>query len=213
MDVLRNCPLSPGALFEEFNYHYFEYVSMDWVELLLENVSEIDELSSEQISKLAIYIRKVLPKKYQKELENTDDIVIVKNRIDELHRMEDIKISRKGETAIRKYLHGDLDLDRTTLICFLLYFSSSFVSRKDIKISIERLDEILDECGFSMLRKKNSFDEFVINYIESKDPVGFLMLEMDKYISAGKNFYLYEMYSNSTSNAKDIRRLMMKKLI
>lgn len=213
MKIIRTCPLSPGALFEEFNYHFFGYVSTDWVELLLENISEINELSSEKIGKLANYIRKMSSKKDQKELEDKEDTFVVKKKIDELHQMKEVKNSRKGETAIRKYLRGELDLDRTTLICFLLYFSSSSVSRKDIKMSVERLDEILDECGFSMLRKKNAFDKFVINYIGSKDPVEVLMLEMDKYISAEKNFYLYEVYSNSTSNAKDIRQMMVKNLI
>lgn len=213
MEILRKCSLSPGALFEEFNYHFFGYVSTDWVELFLENISGIDELSIGQIQRLAGRIREMSPKKVQKELENAEDTWIVKNEIDKLHKMKETPNSRKGETAIRKYIRGDLDLDRTTLICFLLYFSSSCVSRKEIHISVERLNEILGECGYSMLKKKNSLDEFIINYIESEDPVDFLMLEMDKYIADGKNFYLYEMYANSVSNAKEIRQMILKKLI
>lgn len=212
-DILRKCPISPGALFEEFNYYFFGYVSTDWVELFLENVTEIGELSAGQIRMLADSIRKMAPKKLQKKLENKENAVVVEDKINELHQEEGKKSSRKGETAIRKYLRGELDLDRTTLICFLLYFSSSSVSRKSIGISLERLNEILDECGFSMLRRKNAFDEFVMKYIGSKDPVDFLMLEMDRYISAGKNFYLYEMYSNSRSDAADIRKMMWKNLI
>lgn len=213
MEILKKCPISPGALFEEFNYHFFGYVSTDWVELFLENVSGMEELSDGQIRMLADAIREMAPKKKQKGLAKTEDVLVVKNKIDELHRGEGEKSSRKGEVAMRKYLRGELDLDRTTLICFLLYFSSSFVSRKSIGISSERLDEILNECGFSTLQKKNPFDEFVMNYIDSKDPVDFLMLEMDRYISAGKNFYLYEMYSHSGSYAADIRKMMLKNLI
>lgn len=213
MDILRKCPISPGALFEEFNYYFFGYVSTDWVELFLENITGIGELSAGQIHLLADSIRNVAPKKFQKEWEKKEDAMVVKDKIRELHQKEGKKTSRKGETAIRKYLRGELDLDRTTLICFLLYFSSSSVSRKAIGISLERLDEILDECGFSMLRRKNAFDEFVMKYIGSRDPVDFLMLEMDRYISAGKNFYLYEMYTNSRSDAADIRKMMLKNLI
>ncbi len=213
MGVLRNCALSPGALFEEFNYYFFGYVSTDWVELFLENVTDAAELLPEQIHKLADAIRNMPSKKNKKEMEKIEDIDIVRRRICELQQMEKPPNSRRGETAIRKYLRGDLDLDRTTLICFLLYFGTSVISRNDIKLSVGRLDEILDECGFSMLRHKNAFDEFVIKYMESDDPVEVLMLEMDKYISTEKNFYLYEVYSNSISNAKDIRQMMMKKLI
>lgn len=213
MEILRQCTISPGALFEEFNYHFFGYVSTDWVELFLENVSETDELDDGQICMLAKSIRSMAPKKVRKELEHIEDAVIVKNKFEEMHRAEGKKGSRKGETAIRKYLRGELDLDRTTLICFLLYFSSSAVSRESVGIPPERLDEILDECGFSMLRKKNAFDRFVMRYIGSGNPVDVLMLEMDKYIAAGKNFFLYEMYSNSGSDAADIRKMMLKNLI
>lgn len=213
MEILRKCPISPGALFEEFNYHFFGYVSTDWVELFLEDVSEAEELSVEQIRMLADAIRKTAQKKERNDLQNTVDAVVVQNKIAEMHQEEGKKGSRKGETAIRKYLRGQLDLDRTTLICFLLYFSSSFVSRKSIDISLERLNEILSKCGFSALRRENAFDEFVINYIGSREPVDFLMLEMDRYISAGKNFYLYEMFSNSRSDAADIRKMMLKNLI
>ena len=142
-----------------------------------------------------------------------EDDIVVQNKINELNQGEEKKGSRKGETAIRKYLRGQLDLDRTTLICFLLYFSSSFVSRQSIGISLERLNEILSKCGFSVLRRENAFDKFVIDYIGSREPVDFLMLEMDRYISAGKNFYLYEMFSNSRSDAADIRKMMLKNLI
>lgn len=213
LEILKQCPISPGALFEEFNYHFFGYVSTDWVELFLENVSEMGELSAGQIRMLADAIREMTPKKMRKELADLEDALVVKNKIDELQRGEGKKSSRKGEVAMRKYMRGELDLDRTTLICFLLYFSSSFVSRKAIGISPERMDEILNECGFSTLRKENAFDEFVMHYISSRDPVDFLMLEMDRYISAGKNFYLYEMYSQSRSYAADIRKMMLKNLI
>lgn len=213
MEIVKKCPISPGALFEEFNYHFFGYVSTDWVELFLENVSGMEELPAGQIRMLADAIREMAPKKGRKELAEMDDDLVVKNKIDELHWEEGKKSSRKGEAAMRKYLRGELDLDRTTLICFLLYFSSSFVSRKSIGISHERLDEILNECGFSILHKENAFDEFVLNYIGSRDPVDFLMLEMDRYISAGKNFYLYEMYSHSRSYAADIKKMMLKNLI
>ncbi|MBR1741627.1 MAG: hypothetical protein IJ733_07100 [Lachnospiraceae bacterium] len=213
MEVLRGCPLSPGTLFEQFNAHFFGYVSMDWVELMLEDIVDVRELSEKEIHKLSDHLRALMSKKQRKECEEKEDAVIVQAKIRELQQKEGVKGSRKGETTIRKYLRGELDLDRTTLICFLLYFSSSVISRSEIRISIDRINEILDECGFSMLRKKNAFDRFVLKYIESDDPADLLMLEMDQYIRVGKNFYLYEMYTGSTSNAQEIRKLKEKNLI
>lgn len=70
------------------------------------------------------------------------------------------------------------------------------------------MNDILDECGFSMLRKKEPFDEFVINYIKSSDPVSYLMAEMDRYQERGESFFVYEVYSRSGSNAKEIRKSM-----
>ena len=116
--------------------------------------------------------------------------------------------NRKGENAIRKYLRGDLDIDRTTLICFLLFWGSEETNRNEINISEERMNDILDECGYSMLRKKEPFDEFVINYIKSSDPVSYLMAEMDRYQERGESFFVYEVYSRSGSNAKEIRKSM-----
>lgn len=210
MEVFRDCSVSPGAIFEEFNYHFFEYVSMNWVELLLENIRTITELSDEQIKTLASYLRDNISSKYRKEVQNMTDLEVVDWKLKQIQEASNAKNNRKGETAMRKYLRGELDLDRTTLICFLLYFNSSLSSRKKIKITRKRLNVILRECGFSMLHKKNAFDQFVIKYMESPDPVSVLMLEMDKYIESGKNFFMYEMYANSSSYAKEIRKFVSK---
>lgn len=61
--------------------------------------------------------------------------------------------SRKGENTIRKYLCGNLDVDRITLVYFLLFWESGIESRNEIWITEKRNNEILDECGFSMLGK------------------------------------------------------------
>ena len=43
--------------------------------------------------------------------------------------------NREGEKVVRKYIKGILDLDRTTLICFLLFLASDlkgcFLTEKD----------------------------------------------------------------------------------
>lgn len=207
--VLRDCAISPAAIFEEFNYYFFEYVSIDWVDLMLENVSDIKELKDSQIEMIASYLKKSVSKKELAQMKDYDDRKIVENRIELLQKDEEIvPVSRKGENAIRKYLRGDLDIDRTTLICFLLFFGSEETNRNEITITEGRMNEILDECGFSMLRKKEPFDNFVLNYIKSSDPVSYLMGEMERYQQRGESFFVYEVYSRSGSNAKEIRKTM-----
>lgn len=209
LSILRESAISPAALFEEFNYYFFEYVSLDWVELMLENVMDINDLKESEIEKIAAYLRANVSKKKIKDIMGDSDKDLVYKYIYRLQKEEaDVTVSRKGENAIRKYLKGELDIDRTTLICFLLFLGSEETNRNKIKISQERLNEILDECGFSMLRRKEAFDAFVMKYIASDDPVSFLMEEMDEYLKRGETFFIHEVYAGSSSNAKEIRRQM-----
>lgn len=53
MDKIRKCSISPGKLFDEFNYYFFGFVSSNWVELLMENAVSIEEFSNEQIFMIA----------------------------------------------------------------------------------------------------------------------------------------------------------------
>lgn len=210
MDILRSCAISPAAIFEEFNYYYFEYVSLDWVELMLENVQDVDELDERHLSMVASYLRENISKKERERVAGFDDRALVQDRIRRAQDADgDIATSRRGENAIRKYLRGELDIDRTTLICFLLFWGSEETNRNEIRISEERINTILDECGFSMLRKKNPFDHFVLQYMKSSDPVTYLMEEMDRYLERGETFFVYEVYANSDSNAKKIRQQML----
>ncbi len=208
MDVLRECKISAAAIFEEFNYYFFGYVSIDWVDLMLENVQNAEELTDSQIEMIADYLRRSAAMGKSVSREGEDDKSLVEKRIAMIQSDEIAPVSRKGEKAIRKYLRGDLDIDRTTLICFLLFWGSEKRNRNEIIITEERINTILDECGFSMLRSKEPFDRFVMNYIKSSDPVSYLMKEMDRYQERGESFFVYEVYSHSGSNAKEIRKSM-----
>lgn len=209
MDILRECAISPAAIFEEFNYYYFEYVSLDWIDLLLENVNDINDLSEEQVRMVAEYLRKNASRKEWSQIKGFEDKKMVHDYIQIVQsENREIQTNRKGENAIRKYLRGDLDIDRTTLICFLLFWGSNNSNRNEIKITENRMNDILDECGFSMLRAKAPFDNFVLHYIKSKDPVSYLMEEMDQYLKRGETIFIHEVYAHSCSNAKEIRKKM-----
>ena len=208
LDILRDSVISPAALFEEFNYYFFGYVSLSWVELMLENVNDVDALDGKQIEKIASYLRKNVFKNKSDDRQMTDRMLVQEYIGILQNNEEETQTSRKGETAIRKYLRGELDIDRTSLICFLLFLGSEVTDRNKIKISEERLNVILDECGFSMLRKKEPFDKFVLGYMKSSDPVSFLMEEMDDYLKRGEAFFVHEVYIGSGNNAKEIRKQM-----
>ena len=115
--------------------------------------------------------------------------------------------NRAGENTIRKYIKGGLDIDRTTLICFLIFFGSNAELPEAQAISRKRLDDILAECGFAMLREEDDFDAFIMAFIESDDRVSLLMNEVTAYALGEENFYLYKMYYASRSAEEDMNNL------
>ena len=113
-----------------------------------------------------------------------------------------------GENTVRKYLKGALDLDRTTFICFLIFFGSDLVKPARLFIDRERLNQVLVESGFRQLDQYDDFDYFVINYLNADDPTDYLMEEVTRYAFSEENFYLYKLYQASRSDDADIRKLI-----
>ena len=116
--------------------------------------------------------------------------------------------NRAGENTIRKYVKGGLDIDRVTLVCFLIFFGSKSDLPDEYDINKSRLDMILNECGFAGLREEDAFDDFVIRYLESSDPTDLLMNEVTDYAFDEENFFLYKTYLSSRSAQQDIDRLL-----
>ena len=116
--------------------------------------------------------------------------------------------NREGEKVVRKYIKGILDLDRTTLICFLLFLASDLTDPERLFLDRKRLDIILKECGFNQLDLYNDFDYFVINFLDASEPSDYLMEEVTRYALSKENFYLYKLYLASRSDDTDIRNLL-----
>ena len=110
--------------------------------------------------------------------------------------------SRTGEFFIRKVLRGEVDLDRTTFLSFLLFFDKSSSVPDSQRIDRERLREVLVNCGFPALSDDDPFDAFFIDYIESDDPMVFLIEEAEIMAMSEENFYLYKTYLESKDNDK-----------
>ncbi|NCB93962.1 MAG: hypothetical protein EOM40_15590 [Clostridia bacterium] len=205
---LVDANISCGEIFNAFNYFYFEYVSLDWMEVLMEYYGDITKLPKKEKTKLASALRH-----YQPEYKKLSDEEIIAKKVEEMSQREDemdeiysiysdgkgYQKNRSGENTVRKFIKGTLDIDRTTLICFLLFFGSDAELPPEYVITKERLSEVLLECGFSGLKEEDDFDYFVIQYLKAPDPVEYLMEEVTRYAVHEENFYLYRMYRSSKS--------------
>ncbi len=215
--VLRESAISCGGIFDELNYFYFEYISLDWMEIQLEYYGNLTKLPDSQKKKLAASLRHYSPAyrrmsdeeiitAHQKYLDDIDE------ELDRVYSLDGenrgYQKNRSGENAVRKFLKGALDLDRTTLTAFLLFFGSEKDLPAELRITEQRLSEILIECGFAGLRDSDSFDCFVVRFLNADKPAEVLMEEVTKSALDEENFYLYRMYRSSESSDSEWRKLM-----
>ncbi len=214
---LESCGISCGAVFDDFSYFFFEYVSLDWVQVLAEYYGSLFDMPEREKAKAAEALKREFPKKY-KGLSDEEIIRSRQQELDEEEEKEDEAYSldssgrgyqknRSGENTIRKYIRGTLDIDRTTLVCFLLYFAERADLPEEMKITPDRLTEILLSCGFAGLRMTEDFDLFVLGYLEAEDKAEYLIQEVTNYALDNENFYLYYFYRNSSSYYEDLEKL------
>lgn len=216
--LIRESAISCGEIFDEFNYFYFEYVSIDWVEILMEYYGDAQAVPEAQKKRLAEVFRKNRPD--WKKLE--DGAVIqakMKELEDEEERLQEVYArdsktkgygkNRSGELAVYKYIQGSLDLERTTLICFLLFFASDADMPEEHRLTEERLNQVLRQSGFSALQKDSDFDGFVEEFLTSPYPKDLLMEEVTAYAKHQENSFLYHIYGNSVNYEEEILKIMV----
>ena len=239
---LDDSGISLGEIFDAFNYFYFGYVSLDWMEVLLDYYGNIDSLPDEERAQLASSLRKYDARKYSglsdqevlslKQSEMEQDELAQDERYRPGSEALNYQRDRAGENTIRKYIKGSLDIDRTTLICFLLFFNdgaggsarsttgagasanragstrgASANGGQSAGIDVSRLNSILEECGYAPLRSSDGFDYFVIKFIETDEPVDCLMETVTDYALDEENFFLYRMYRASRNADEDFRSI------
>ena len=217
VSFLDTSGISLGEIFDAFNYYFFDYVSLDWMEVLLEYYGNIEDMPSDERQELAASLRKYDPDQYsglsddevldlkQKEIDSRENSLDLQYSLDNPEKA--YQINRAGENTIRKYIKGSLDIDRTTLTCFLLFFGSNSNLPTEMVITEQRLDTILVECGFPGLHKENEFDDFVLGFIEASDPAEYLMDLVTDYARDEENFFLYRMYQASRSADADFLKI------
>ncbi len=216
-EFLYEQAISPKEIFDAFNYYFFEYISQDWLEVLLDYYGNIENLPESQKTQLAQALRH-----YDQSLEGKSDDEVIEAQIEKMDKEEEeldeiysregsnrgYQRNRGGENTVRKMIKGNVDIDRTSLICFLIFFGSNTELSERNQINVKRLSTILHECGFNKLNEKDEFDTFIIEYLESDEPEDFLMEEVTKYAIQEQNFFLYQMYRGAVSYDEEFRKIL-----
>ncbi len=224
---LSETSLTPGGIYEAMNYYYFGYISMEWLDLCVEmypyfedwprttkkKIAEglgfiTDETTPEQE---AIILDELEERIEQNELDKEETL----NRIyakdgDTQERDELYAEGRKASNAFRDFILGKTDINRRTLIMFLLFINANTDLEKERSITTPRLNDILINCGFSQLRPDREFDRFVITYMRSEDPLGVFEDMMEERIKKTEESVLYNIYEAAYNHQKELIRDMVK---
>ena len=221
-EALLDCGISFGNIYDAFNYFYFGYVSADWMEILMDGChGNISSMPKKEIEFLAHAIRA-----YEDGWDGMSDEEVLRRKVQEMEELEELKDrqyvraenrkgqehgyqkNRSGEKSVRNYIKGLTDLDRTTLICYLLFLGQGSLENKERIITEDRLSQILLECGYAMLRETDDFDRFVIQYLQADDRTGFLIESVTSTARKEKNFYLYHMYQGAVNEDAKLKNLI-----
>ena len=208
------CELSPGGIYGAFSEFYFDYITVDWTEILLEIYFDPMDMPADIKRRLADAIRKENAGKAALSSRTDEDVIMWKQ--EEVERREEheerairgdstsggYQTGRMGKNFITNVLQGEVDLDRTTFIAFLLFFGAEAKIPKEHRIDEKRLSDILTECGFAPLSKTAPFDDFAIRLLKAKDPREIIQEEAEVLAGKGENFYFYKTYNTSKSAEK-----------
>lgn len=221
-ELVENTAITPGGVFDEFNYFYFGYVSVDWVELIFELYSSVEEWPDNLKLRIAHALgycsahpdsqekQKALKKLKQwerEELEKEEE----KDREYERDEKKAAKLyqrGRSGEDFFRDFITGKRDINRETLISFLLFVKTKITMEDDNKITMMRMNRILSNCGFSQLSPGAGFDRFVIEFLRSQNPFSVLESHVDKKVGEGENFYLYKVYKGAYCHQDELAKYL-----
>lgn len=118
---------------------------------------------------------------------------------------------KKATLAFRDFLLGRKDINRRTLLLYLLFIQARTSLSEENKITVPRLNKILLNCGFSQLQPNREFDRFVMGFLKAEDPIGYFQLFVEDRLKNQKESVLYGIYENSYSHQKELVRDMLRK--
>lgn len=216
-EQLENCNISCREIYSEFHYFYFEYISMDWIEILMEYYGHISQIPSSIKKKIAEEIKGRQPRK-----KKLSDDEILREKIREMEKKEEeldriysleserpgYQRNRGGEKVLRNYIKGSVDLERGVLLAFLLFFGSQSVLEEDQILTRERLNEILLECGYGQLTRAEETDRFVLEFLQAEKPREYVMETAVTCALKGENFPFYHIYYSACSYNREFEKLI-----
>ena len=212
--LIRESAISCGEIFDAFNYFYFGYVAIDWVEALIECYDRVEDIPATHRRSLAEAFRKG-----HADWKKLEDGAVIRLALQEIEDRNDIAFSRDGargygrkrdgENALYKFIQGSRDIDRTVLICFLLFFASDGEMPDSHRLTESRLQNILVQCGYPMLNLEDDFDWFAAEFLESPQPKAFLTDVMLGYAKSHENSFLYHVYGNAVQYQEELARVML----
>ena len=212
--LIRTSSVSCGEIFDAFNYFFFGYVSMDWAEALMECYERIEDIPEAHKRRLAAVFRKG-----RSDLKGIDDEEVIRRRVDEIERSENEAYAkdgnrgygrnRNGETAVNRFIRGPRDIDRSLLLCFLLFFASDAQMPEAHRLTVDRVQTILRQCGYPAIDMENDFDWFVVEFLESRRPVDFLMEVVTEFAMRYENSFLYHVYGNAVQYEQELAQVML----
>ncbi len=215
-ELIHGSAISCSEVFDAFNYFYFGYVSVDWVEALIECYDCVDDIPTPHRKSLAGVFRKGHP-----DWRDMDDEEVIRRALQEAEDAEDRAYSRDGtrgygkkrdgENALYKYIQGSRDIDRTVLICFLLFFASDAEMPDAHRLTEKRLRAILLQCGYGALDLEDDFDWFVMEYLDSPNPKALLTDVMLDYAKSHRNSFLYHVYGHSVQYEEELATVMLNR--
>ena len=199
--------VSCGEIFSAFSYFFFDFVTLDWVEELMDCYGSPENIPVRHRQKLADVFRS----RYPELRPLSDDAVLVRALEAQEEQMDtgNIRHSRSGELSVYAYIQGKKDIDRLTLMCFLLFFASNANLDKNMELTPERLNSILSRCGYSILDPENDADWFVLEFLESDNGREFLQDVLDGYAQHHENSFLYRLYGNSIQYSDELARILL----
>ena len=214
-ELIRSSAISCGELFDSFNFFYFEYVSMDWAEIMLECYSRPDQIPQKHRTALARAFRSE-----DKAWAGMSDEQVIQAKMDRMEEILDEAYSldgtgghgksRAGENTVYKYIKGTLDIDRTVLICFLLFFDANADIPAEHRLTVERLNTILLNCGYAQLNTDNDFDWIIAEYFESPHRQDFLNDIIVDYAHHQENTFIYQIYRGAVNYRDQLEDLLVQ---
>lgn len=214
-EYLQNTALTPGGIFDQFNNFYYEYISTEWMNILFEFYGTVDEWSTEMKIRIARSLKLCKKNSSEQEvkeaLEKLEQLEAEQRKKEEENGVREKALRKKmyqrgrsGEDFFREFITGSRDINRETLLSFLLFVKMETSLDEDNKITKNRLSRILLNCGFSQLRPNREFDKFVLDFLSAEDPMGLLVDEVDRCAQKGQDFYLYKVYKDSYCHQKEL---------